>query len=101
MDRSTIISTDGSKKLLNKKTEFPTRGYYAELLADLNYAVKQKRLYAGVHRKTNFTWQIKTESHTPILRQFVQPERKAFLAPAERWMTFDEDKHIVSTCIFN
>ncbi|XP_023309976.1 dynein heavy chain 1, axonemal-like [Anoplophora glabripennis] len=94
--RNTDESSSSSKKEGSNKqtTEFPTRGYYAELLADLNYAVKQKKLYIGAHKRTNFLWQIKTEAHAPILRQFVQPERKAFLAPAERWMTFDEDKHI-------
>lgn len=105
--RNTEFSTssskkdDTSKKKTPEKTDLPTRGYYAEVLADLDFAIKQKKEYAGAHKRTKFIWQIKTEVHAPILRQFTQPDRKAFLAPAERWMTFDEDKRIVSICSHN
>nr|CAI5840363.1 unnamed protein product [Callosobruchus analis] len=87
--RSTLASNKSEKK-----QDLPTRGYYAEILTDNEYSDPLKKEYTGAHKKTKLIWQIKTEKHTPMVRQMVTPAKKAFLAPAERWMTFDEDKHI-------
>ncbi|XP_074037842.1 dynein axonemal heavy chain 1 isoform X2 [Leptinotarsa decemlineata] len=77
-----------------KRLAFPTRGYYAELLTDSDVNYRNKYDLNGAFRKSKLIWQMKTEKHTPIIRQLTAPCRRAFLAPAERWMTFEEDKRI-------
>ncbi|XP_056631499.1 dynein axonemal heavy chain 1-like [Diorhabda sublineata] len=84
---------DEAKKL---KHGLPTRGYYAELLTDLSYESRIKAIteLPGALKNTKLIWQMRTEKHTPIIRSMNPPLRRSFLAPAERWMTFDDDKTI-------
>lgn len=46
-------------------------------------------------RRTNLTWQILTEQHSPIVKGLKIQKTQTFLAATERWMTFPEDKSIV------
>lgn len=83
-------------KKTKKKWEPSKRGYYSELITDPYYSDKFKDELPGARKKTKLLWQICTEKHSPIVRQLAAPQKGVFLAPAERWMTFDEDRHIVS-----
>lgn len=91
------IGTKESVASSKKKFTFPTRGYYSELLTDLNYTDPLKKNYVGARKKTMLIWQIKTEKHAPLIREIREPDRQTYLAPAERWMTFPEDRTIVGT----
>lgn len=73
-----------------------SRGYYSELITDDSFYEKFKEELPGARKKTKLLWQIGTEKNAPIIRQMNASVKGAFLAPAERWMTFDADKHIVS-----
>lgn len=46
-------------------------------------------------RKTNLVWQIRTEHHSPIVKDIKIKKTHTYLGAAERWMTFPEDKSIV------
>lgn len=94
MNRRHCVNKMDPKKP-KKKTLPITRGYYSEIITDPKYSEKFKDELPGARKKTKLLWQIRTEKHAPIIRQLVAPQKGAFLAPAERWMTFDEDKHIV------
>lgn len=79
-----------------RKSLLPNRGYYSEIVTDLKYTEKFKEEFPGARKKTKLLWQIRTEKHAPVIREMDPPQKGAFLAPAERWMTFEEDRHIVS-----
>lgn len=85
------------EKKSTKRLIRPSRGYYSEIITDLKYTENFKEEFPGARRKTQLLWQIRTEKHAPVIRMMEPPPKGAFLAPAERWMTFDEDRHIVST----
>lgn len=78
-----------------KRYTLPSRGYYSEILTDLNYTDPIRETYVGARKKTMLIWQVKTEKHAPLIRQLREPDRQTYLAPAERWMTFSEDRTIV------
>lgn len=84
------------ERKVKKKVLLPSRGYYSEIITDPRYSEKFQEEFPGARKKTKLLWQIRTEKHAPIIRQMNPPEKGAFLAPAERWMTFEDDKHVVS-----
>lgn len=85
--------------LRKRKTKFilPARGYYGDIITDLRYKHPIKSLYniPGVVKKTKLIWSMQTERHAPIVRYLTPTSKIANLFPAERWMTFEEDKTIV------
>ncbi|XP_076274044.1 uncharacterized protein LOC143204972, partial [Rhynchophorus ferrugineus] len=70
------------------------RGYYAELLTNLNMIDLRKKTYPGSYKRTSLAWQAKTEKNTPIFMDLVPPSKTVDLAPAERWMTFEAEKDV-------
>ncbi|CAH0560322.1 unnamed protein product [Brassicogethes aeneus] len=79
----------------NDWKDLQMRGYYSELItcdSDHEEGVSENLL--GAHRTTNILWQIKTEKHAPIVSKLTRPKREVFLAPAERWITYEEDRHV-------
>lgn len=46
-------------------------------------------------RRTNLIWQIRTEHHSPIVKNIKIQETHTYLGAAGRWVTFPEDKSIV------
>lgn len=46
-------------------------------------------------KRTKFMWQIRTEHHSPIVKNIKIQETHTCLGAAERWVTFPEDKSIV------
>lgn len=74
------------------------RGYYSELITDKDSPEKLTNL-PGAKRTTNSLWQIKTEKQAPIITKLPKSSKEVFLAPAERWITFEEDRHIVKSTL--
>lgn len=73
------------------------RGYYSEVVTDLERQTDDD-LYDGLegaYKRTKLLWKVRTERHTPIISETVKPTRPSFLAPAERWMCYEEEKQIV------
>lgn len=97
MDNKPITRVESSLLAKKKKTG---RGYYAELVTNLNYGDQNKRMYPGSHRKTCSIWKVKTEQYAPIRVELVPPRKRVVLAPAQRWMAFDEDRDIVNKSLF-
>ncbi|GJQ83086.1 DNAH1, partial [Trypoxylus dichotomus] len=69
------------------------RGYYSEAITDLECNIKSK-IQNGTFKRTKLLWQVKTEHHAPIIKELEASEKKNFLAPAERWMCYEEEKSI-------
>ncbi|KAI4462790.1 dynein heavy chain 1 axonemal-like protein [Holotrichia oblita] len=69
------------------------RGYYSEAITDLECNIKSK-IQNGTFKRTKLLWQVKTEHHAPIIKELGATEKKNFLAPAERWMCYEEEKSI-------
>ncbi|KAL3266442.1 hypothetical protein HHI36_010614 [Cryptolaemus montrouzieri] len=91
------MENDKDKDKKKKKLESKSRGYYSELATNLKYKHEvEEDLPPGAPKRTKFIWQVKTEKEAPILPRLVKPIKPLFLAPAERWFTFEEDKQIVS-----
>ncbi|KAK9870899.1 hypothetical protein WA026_009856 [Henosepilachna vigintioctopunctata] len=89
------MENDKDKDKKQKKHESTNRGYYSELATNLRYKEEvEEDLPPGAPKRTKFIWQVKTEKDAPILPRLVKPIKPLFLAPAERWFTFEEDKQI-------
>lgn len=76
-----------------KKAAAGRRGYYSELVTDQE---DSEPLQTGPAKQTKILWQVKTEEHAPTVVKIGSPKRRCFLAPAERWMCYEEEKNIVS-----
>lgn len=89
-----------SEKTKKKEAE-KRRGYYSEIVSDVDHqqpTCKADDLPAA-HKRTNLLWQIRTEKHAPIIQELPLPEKHVFLAPAQRWKTYDEEPSIVRAII--
>ncbi|XP_018331814.1 dynein heavy chain 1, axonemal-like [Agrilus planipennis] len=89
---SFVIHSDReAPKKLKKECK---RGYYSELITDLSTKRSGYEGLPGVYKHTTLLWQIRTEKQSPIIA--LQPVAKPpnFLAPAERWMHYKEEKDI-------
>lgn len=53
-------------------------------------------LLTTVPRRTKLAWQVFTEHHSAHVRQLQDQETYNFLGEAKRWMSFPEDRSIVS-----
>ena len=53
-------------------------------------------LLTTVPRRTKLAWQVSTEHHSAYVRQLQDQETYNFLGEAKRWMSFPEDRSIVS-----
>lgn len=81
-----------------KKETDNRRGYYSELVTDVDHQQPiKKNILPGAHKHTNLLWQVRTERHAPIIQELPPPEKQVFLAPAQRWKTYEEEPSIVST----
>lgn len=69
------------------------RGFYSELATDLDLSMTEKAK-AG-DRKPAFIWEVATFRHSPTIRKWKPDFIHKILAPAERWMCFEEEKTIV------
>nr|XP_022908003.1 dynein heavy chain 1, axonemal-like [Onthophagus taurus] len=69
------------------------RGYYSEAITDLNTTLKGVT-QGGAFKKTKLLWQVRTEHHAPIIRSLHPPKKRNFLAPAERWMCYEEERSL-------
>lgn len=93
---------DGNRKNETNFPPFNIRGHYSESITDPDYKVPHKNVvFTGVTKRNKLLSQIKTERNCPILRSLLEPRRQVFLAPAERWMSFEEDQRIVIVFIRN
>ncbi|KAF5270064.1 hypothetical protein FQA39_LY08476 [Lamprigera yunnana] len=72
----------------------PRRAYYSEITTDLNYSDPKTEGFSGATKQTKLLWQVCTEVHSPIVKNITRSTRPSFLAPAERWMCFEEEKNI-------
>ncbi|XP_044749962.1 dynein axonemal heavy chain 1-like [Coccinella septempunctata] len=89
------MENDKDKDKKRKNRDGTSRGYYSELATNLRYKQEvEEDLPPGAPKRTKFIWQVKTEKDAPILPKLVKPIKPLFLAPAERWITFLEDKQI-------
>lgn len=87
----------------NKKKEekFQRRGYYSEILTDFDHIQPKNKqdktdILSGAHKHTNLLWQVRTEKHAPIIQELPLSSKEIFLAPAQRWKTYEEEPTIVS-----
>lgn len=88
-------------KTKKKDNKLRRRGYYSELVTDEEHLQPAKRqdrtdVLPGAHRHTNLLWQVRTEKHAPIIKGLPLPDKQIFLAPAQRWKTYEEEPSIVS-----
>lgn len=77
------------------------RGYYSEIVTDVDHLQPTKKqdktdVLPGAQKHTNLLWQVRTERHAPIIKELPPPEKQIFLAPAQRWKTYEEEPSIVS-----
>lgn len=84
------------------------RGYYSETITkkssddeEDNEDEESKSGLAGAFRRTKLLWQVRTERHAPIIQQLPPTTKPCFLAPAERWMSYADEKCIVSTAKYS
>lgn len=90
-----------------KKEAEKRRGFYSELITDVAHQQPTKASQdsteglTGANKRTNLLWQVLTERHAPIIRELPPPEKQIFLAPAQRWKTYDEEPSIVSLLRYN
>ncbi|KAM0726282.1 Dynein axonemal heavy chain 1 [Formica fusca] len=66
------------------------RGYYSDIIT----GTKTFGFLPTASRKTKLMWQIRTEHHSPIVKDIKIKETHTYLGAAERWITFPEDKSI-------
>ncbi|KAL6436551.1 hypothetical protein ACFW04_004787 [Cataglyphis niger] len=66
------------------------RGYYSDIIT----GTKTIGFLPTASRKTKLMCQIRTEHHTPIVKDIEIREMHTYLGAAERWITFPEDKSI-------
>lgn len=63
----------------------------------VEHAVKPEVvLLATAPRRTKLAWQVSTEHHSARVRQLQDQETYNILGEAKRWMSFPEDRSIVS-----
>lgn len=70
-----------------------SRGYYSEIIT--NRDQDSDNQLTGVVRRTKLLWQIRTELHSPVIPNINVCLKPTQLAPATRWTSFPEEKHIV------
>lgn len=75
------------------------RGYYTELVTDTEN-MRQEEM-PGAMKRTKLIWQVRTQQHAPILINLEPPLKPFFLAPAERWTSYKEEKQIVSKILLS
>lgn len=57
-------------------------------------------LHPGAPRRTKLAWQVRTEQHVPSVKNIPYIQRPNTLGAAGRWISFPEDRSIVS-CLDN
>ncbi|KAF5308293.1 hypothetical protein FQR65_LT06286 [Abscondita terminalis] len=77
-----------------KPSKCGRRAYYSEITTDLDFKNSKSSGLTGSFKRTKLLWQVRTENHAPIIKKNPEPSRSNFLAPAERWMHFEEEKQI-------
>ncbi|KAK7871082.1 hypothetical protein R5R35_007279 [Gryllus longicercus] len=78
--------------LKKKKKTKPKRGYYSEVIGTSDHPVELQEEF-GAPKRRNLTSELETERYAPLLPYWIgPPDRKTFLAPAQRWITFDESE---------
>lgn len=83
-----------SSEFYESKVEVPLRrGYYSELLTKVGEI--QDDDIPGAFKRTKLIWQVRTERHCPVMSFIEPPKKPYFLAPAERWTCYKEEKQIV------
>lgn len=92
---------DETHNLKPKRKREPRRGYYSELTTNLNYVdLNELQGLGGAYKKSKLLWEVRTERHGPVVEEVTKPTRPSFLAPAERWMCYEEEKQIVIIVTF-
>ncbi|XP_017768545.1 PREDICTED: dynein heavy chain 1, axonemal-like [Nicrophorus vespilloides] len=81
------IGLEKDKEKNNEK-----RGYYTELATDENFQARKTNI--TTKKKPNFIWEIVTDKNAPTIPDLKAAKRARYLAPAERWMCYDEEKTI-------
>lgn len=69
------------------------RGYYSEMIVSEE---EEPELIQGAYKRTKLLWQIRTDTHSPIIPTITCTTKPNALAPAKRWTYFPEEKRIVS-----
>lgn len=78
------------------------RGYYSESITKKSSSDEDsegdryKDVNPGACKRTKLLWQVRTERHAPVIQELPITLKPCFLAPAERWMTYSDEKCIVS-----
>lgn len=88
-----------------KKKKTWRRGYYSEVATDLDITTENLSEFEAAFKRPKLLWQVITERHAPVTSDLTTPIKPNFLAPAERWMTYENEKDIVRSiwrnCLFN
>ncbi|XP_044735428.1 dynein axonemal heavy chain 1-like [Chrysoperla carnea] len=82
-----------SRRQLSKEFKDQRRGYYSERITNLD---ETKEEYgSGTVKRPSYAWKMQTEKYTPVVTHLTPPIRPLFLAPAERWMTIEDENDIL------
>lgn len=83
-----------------KTIERNRRGYYSETVTDLKREndsdLEEDTQKQAALTRRKLKWQIMTVEHSPFVKDLEPPKTSCLLAPAERWMTYEKEKRIVS-----
>ncbi|GLV39944.1 Dynein heavy chain at 36C [Carabus blaptoides fortunei] len=96
-DKNSKDDDDEMDECEEKITERIRRGYYSEIVTDLNREndeLEQDTQKQSALKRRKLKWQVMTVEHSPIVRNLEQPKTTCYLAPAERWMTYEKEKRI-------
>ncbi|KOC66286.1 hypothetical protein WH47_07355 [Habropoda laboriosa] len=74
------------------------RGYYSEIVTGTKkHPVRPEIvLLSTAPRRSKLAWQVSTEHHSAHVRQLHDQQIYTFLGQAKRWISFAEDRSIVS-----
>lgn len=73
------------------------RAYFSEIITGEPLPDQEIFKYLrGPEKRTKSTWKVRIERFAPVVYHLNQPIRPIFLAPAQRWMSVEEEKEIVS-----
>ena len=79
-----------------KDDKSPGRGYYSEVITELKHPIQ---FPCGALKRTNLLWQVQTDHYAPVIKSLRPADKRGLLAPAKRWISYDEDRTIVSKLV--
>ncbi|CAK9825001.1 hypothetical protein ANTRET_LOCUS3086 [Anthophora retusa] len=81
-----------------EEQEVKKRGYYSEIVTGTTEDFTEPELQLSTApRRSKLAWQVSTEHHSAHVRQLHDEQTYNFLGEAKRWISFAEDRSIVSS----